>query len=263
MELTSDAIARGHYAQKQLGCQLGVIAWSHRSRFCMAAKLVGSEPSENLLDYGCGDGTFLAMISDRFASCVGADINLSQVKDCQARFRGLSNVHFVSTEELKEPSHSGQYRVVTCMETLEHCTARVVENVLEDLNRLSHPQGKVIISVPIEIGPTFLAKYGLRSLAAWRNIGQYRSYERYSLQNAVKMVFAGPQTVLKRPVYGPEDAPYHSHYGFNWRHLRTIIEQHLRIEQIRFSPLDWFKGVVSSQVWFLCRPKSPPGERST
>jgi cyclopropane fatty-acyl-phospholipid synthase-like methyltransferase len=44
---------------------------------------------EKLLDYGCGDGTFLSLMSDKF-SAVGADIEPEQVVDCRRasqRFR--------------------------------------------------------------------------------------------------------------------------------------------------------------------------------
>src|SRR5690348_13315487 len=54
----------GHYAKKQIFCKDPVIAWSHRSRFQVARKLLEVYGSQILLDYGCGDGTFLAEVHD-------------------------------------------------------------------------------------------------------------------------------------------------------------------------------------------------------
>jgi SAM-dependent methyltransferase len=248
-----DAAADGHYYRKQLGCKSSVIAWSHRSRFRMGLRLVGPSP-RRLLDYGCGDGTFLAMAADRIQAGCGADIAPDQIKDCQQRLAGLTNLRFCTIGEL-DGSHDATYDVVTCMETLEHCTAPVVEIVLRDLARLVAPDGRVVISVPIEIGPAFVLKYALRKAAAWRGLSDYRHYESYSVRNALRMVFAGKNTVVERPVYGPPDAPSHSHYGFNWRALRERVRAHLVVEHTRFSPLGFLGGLLSSQAWFVCRPR--------
>ena len=250
-----DAVAEGHYYRKQLGCKSGVIAWSHRSRFRVGLRLIGPSVPK-LLDYGCGDGTFLAMAANRVQEAWGADIAADQVIDCQKRLASFTNLRFCTISELADDIHSGAYPVVTCMETLEHCTAPIVEVVLRDLARLVSPGGRVIISVPIEIGPTFLLKSVVRRAAAWRGLSDYRHYEKYAFRNALRMVFARRDTVLDRPVYGEPDAPSHSHYGFNWRAMRERVRAHLTVERNLFSPLGYFGGWVSSQAWFICRPRN-------
>jgi SAM-dependent methyltransferase len=247
-----NAIANGHYYRKQLGCKSRVIAWSHRSRFDMGLRLIGAGP-RRLLDYGCGDGAFLALAAGRLQEGLGADIALDQVNDCQSRLAEFRNIRFCSVRELIGPAHDAAYDVVTCMETLEHCTTPVVEAVLQDLSRLVSPAGRVLISVPIEIGPTFLVKLVLRKVAAWRGLSDYRYYESYSLRDGLRMLFAGRTTVVERPVYGHPEAPSHSHYGFNWRALRERVREHLLIERTYYSPLGFLGGWVSSQVWFVCR----------
>lgn len=246
-----DAIAEGHYYRKQMGCESGVIAWSHRSRFETGLRLVGPAPGR-LLDYGFGDGTFLALASGRVREGWGADIAANQVAEAQSRLAGFTNLRFCTVAALADPALDGTFDVVTCMETLEHCTAPVVEIVLNDLARLVKPDGRVVISVPIEIGPTFPAKLLIRKLAAWRGLSDYRYYESYSLAAAAKMLFATKSTTLERPVYGGPDAPSHSHYGFNWRALRERVRAHLTVDRTLFSPLGFLGGWVSSQVWLVC-----------
>jgi SAM-dependent methyltransferase len=248
-----DAVAEGHYFRKQLGCKSCIIAWSHRSRFRTGLRLIGSSVGK-LLDYGCGDGTFLAMAATRVREGCGADIAVDQVEDCRKRLASFANLRFCTTGELGEAVNDNSCDVVTCMETLEHCTTPVVEIVLRDLARLVSPGGRVIISVPIETGPTFLLKTVVRNVAAWRGLSDYRYYESYTLRNALRMIFAGRATLLDRPIYGGPDAPSHSHYGFNWRALRERIRAHLTIERTLYTPLGISGGWVSSQAWFVCQP---------
>lgn len=249
----TSAASQGHYARKQLGCSSGIIAWSHASRFRLALRLAGPSPGK-LLDYGCGDGTFLAMAASRIPEGLGADIAEDQITDCRARLTAIPNLRFCTIADLKGRVHEHAYDLVTCMETLEHCTDAVAEIVLSDLARLVSPEGRVIISVPIETGPTFILKTAIRRLAAWRGLSDYRHYERYATRDALRMVFAGRRTALQRPVYGEPDAPHHSHYGFNWRAARERVRAHLTVERTLFSPVGWLGGWVSSQAWFVCRP---------
>src|SRR5258707_6039500 len=82
----AEDIQAGHYAQKQIFSRSTLIAWSHRSRFRLAREIVRSYAGRRLLDYGCGDGTFLAQVVDLFPRAVGADIDPRQNDDCRKRF---------------------------------------------------------------------------------------------------------------------------------------------------------------------------------
>ncbi len=251
-----DTVAKGHYYRKQLECKSRLIAWSHRSRFDMGLRLIGPSP-RRLLDYGCGDGTFLGLAARRVEQGWGADITADQIDDCRQRLSEFSNLQFCAVSELNGPMHERSYDVVTCMETLEHCTDEIVQIVLRDLTRLVTEQGRVVISVPIEIGPTFLLKLVGRKLAAWRGLSDYKYYEPYGVRDALRMLFAGRRTHFDRPVYGSPGAHFHSHFGFNWKRLRTLVANHLVIEHTLYSPLGFLGGWVSSQAWFVCRPRLP------
>jgi SAM-dependent methyltransferase len=243
----------GHYHRKQIDCKSRIIAWSHASRFRLAENLVGSEANRKILDYGCGDGTFLERVAHRFTSCVGADIEPGQIEDCKRRFKAIANVRFCTVPELNEPEYTNAFDIVTCMETLEHCVEPIVDRVLVDLKRLCAKKGRIIISVPVEIGPIFFMKYALRKIAAWRGLSDYAFYENYSLGHGLRMLFATSGTHVPRPVYGEPGSEYLSHYGFNWRRLRLRVEHELTVERICFSPLGVLGGWVSSQAWFICR----------
>ena len=244
----------GHYALKQLRCRSRVIAWGHTARFRTALGLAGTRTG-SLLDYGCGDGTFLGMVAHRWTHCVGTDLAAEQLDNCRQRFTDVPNVRFLTTDALAAPEHRYAYELVMCMETLEHCPPPAVEIVLGDLARCVRPDGRVIISVPVETGPAFILKYVVRTLAAWRGLSDYRSYERYSVRDALRMILATRRTTISRPIYGASDVPFHSHYGFNWRLLRDRVETQFIIDRVLFSPITLPGGWLASQAWLVCSPR--------
>lgn len=202
----------------------------------MACALVAPYAGKRLLDYGCGDGTFLKSVSDLFCDLTGADVAQVQIDDCRKRLPEISWVH---VDEL-----TGKYDVITCMEVLEHCLPETAEKILSRLSSFISPHGTVIISVPIETGPVLLSKQIVRRIAGWRGIGDYKFSERYTWPELIKMTFATSKTSINRGV-GME---WYGHKGFNWRALEKEIKRHFCITEKRFSPNPTF----SSQVWFVC-----------
>jgi SAM-dependent methyltransferase len=237
----------GTYEAKQLLSSSRIVRWSHGRRFELARGMVRSLGGRSLLDYGCGDGTFLKKVRDLVDRCVACD-----VVPCDLSH--LDGVTFVAIRDLDE-THTGRYDLVFCMEVLEHCVAADVEKALDDLQRLVAPDGTIVISVPIEIGPTLLGKQTVRRILGARKLGDYEWTERYSLQAMIQMLFADERTAIDRPTYGEGQRTWHSHFGFNWRALKSKVESRFVLMEERFSPLAWTRGFASSQVWFICRPK--------
>jgi SAM-dependent methyltransferase len=211
-----------------------------------------------LLDYGCGDGTFIALTHGTFSRAVGADVDAAQIADCRQRLGSLAQVEFVLTTALLSPDHTRAYDLVTCMETLEHCLDAERERVIGELARLCASGGRIVISVPIEIGPALAGKQLFRALAAWRGHGDYHHRETYTLRELAAAVLGRRR--LARPVYradtplGPVE--YCGHKGFDWRLLERDLRRTLRVERRLFTPMPLLKGVLNSQVWFVCRPRT-------
>jgi SAM-dependent methyltransferase len=253
-ESTPD-LSSGSYAKKQLFCADPIIAWSHRARFRFAQRLVRELRCGTLLDYGCGDGTFLALVRPQLERAVGADPDTSALASCRERFQG-PGLSFVTLDALAQPEHAAAYDVVTCMEVLEHCPPDAAETVLSDLRRLVRPGGHLVISVPVEIGPSLVVKEALRTVAGWRRLGHYEFKERYTLRELATMVFAGEQTHIERPSWLSDTEGQrrtYGHKGFNWRALRMRLQRDHDVFT-RFTPLPLFQGFLSSQAWLVCRP---------
>jgi 2-polyprenyl-3-methyl-5-hydroxy-6-metoxy-1,4-benzoquinol methylase len=251
----NELLRSGDYARKQIYCPSRVVAWSHGSRFRLAGRLASAAGARGrLLDYGCGDGTFIALTHGTFADVAGCDIDAAQLAECRRRFAQLDGVTFVHTSDLVASAHARAYDVVTCMEVLEHCVDAERVTVLQMLHRVVRPTGRVIISVPIEVGPALVGKQMFRAIAAWRGHGDYRHRETYSPRELVAAALARPR--LARAEYDVDTPSGHMRYcghkGFDWRILEAEIAQRFTIEERRFTPLPPFGPLLNSQVCFLC-----------
>jgi SAM-dependent methyltransferase len=249
------ALRGGHYAAKQIFCRDHLIAWSHRRRFEVGLRLAREFAGLRLLDYGCGDGTFLALLmagTSPPAAAVGAELDGVQVVDCRTRLGGRPGLSFVPIETLDAPEYAGAFDAVVCMEVLEHVVA--LDTVIDRLWRLTAEGGRLLVSVPVETGVPLLLKQAARRVAGWRGIGDYPGTSPYTLREYAVSVFAGRRPHLPRPIYGTDGpTPFHDHKGFNWRALRDRLAERFVIERVVASPLPWLGPRLATQVWFVGR----------
>ena len=262
--MTDDPVAQGHYAAKQLFSRSWLISWSHRRRFSTALEIARRVRAQRILDYGCGDGTFLALLMrgpDSPAAAVGAEITDHLVEDCRKRLGDIPHLGFELVSQLDTPEHRGTYDLVTCMEVLEHVVETDV--VLDRLTALLAPTGRLLISVPLETGLPLLVKQTVRRIAGWRGIGHYPGTSPYSWRELTAGLFAGARPHVQRVIHRAEDgSTFHDHKGFNWMVLRQKLRSRLRIEWIGSSPVRWLPPQLASQVWFVCqRGKEGNGRR--
>lgn len=257
---TSQLLEHGHYARKQLFSRNAIVAWSHRRRFALARELAAAGAGGALLDYGCGDGTFIALAHDLFRQTTGTDVDVGQLQDCARRLSSVPDVRFAPLEELRQPAYAGYYDAVVCMEVLEHCPADLQPHVLADLAQFVRPHGVVIISVPIEVGPTLVLKQAVRAGAAATGLAEYEHRERYRISEFMRMLLARRTSQIERPATITINAQgdtvrYHGHKGFNWRVLAQVIERTFVIERRVYSPVPFTGPWLNSQVWFVCRTR--------
>ena len=248
-----DLLEQGHYARKQIFSRNAIVAWSHGRRFALARELVSARAGGALLDYGCGDGTFVALAHDLFRETVGADIDLEQVRGCAERLGTLQGVRFVSIDALRDPDHRARYDTVACMEVLEHCPSDLQPQVLDDLARLSRPDAVVVISVPIEIGPT-RGEAGGRPRAA----GAPHEYAHANGPSSNPRMGWRPglrnRAARNRRDHSPRTTVRFPSQGFNC-HALAASRASFTLIGVVFTGAA--KGVAHSQVWFVCRNAAP------
>ena len=248
------AIGSGHYAKKQLFSRDKLVAWSHGRRFETAVSLARAFAGRRVLDYGSGDGTFLAMTMmtpDAPALGVGAELSADMVDDCRLRYRDEPRLTFVKVSELDGPDHVGQYDAVFCMEVMEHVVDWNPD--LARLKKLLKRDGVLIISVPVETGLPLMVKQTVRTIAGWRKIGHYPGTSSYSLAEMASSVLAGTKQHLQRPVFDVGSGPFHDHKGFNWMVLNTRLQQDFVVERVQASPFPWLGPHLATQAWFIAR----------
>ena len=253
-----NAVRGGHYAAKQLYSRDRLIAWSHRRRFETGLRLARPFHGRRLLDYGCGDGTFLALLQASGVvprASVGAELDDAQVNDCRRRLGHLPDTRFELIAALDAPGHQRAYDGVVCMEVLEHVVN--VDAIVDRLWRVLADDGTLIVSVPVETGVPLLVKQAVRRVAGWRGIGDYPGTSRYTWREAAAGVLAGRRPHITRPIYsGATGVPFHDHKGFNWKALADRIRGRFTIESIIASPFAWPGPALATQVWFVARKKT-------
>jgi SAM-dependent methyltransferase len=248
-----DAVLReGHYATKQIFCRDRLIAWSHQRRFETGLRLALGFGGLRVIDYGCGDGTFLALLSSgphppRLS--VGAELDPFQVDDCRRRLGARPGLQFESIAALDDEAHLGRYDGVVCMEVLEHVVD--LTTVLERLWRLLARDGTLLVSVPVETGAPLIVKQLARRVAGWRGIGDYPGSSPYTWAEFRASLFAGRTPHLERPVHGRDTpTPFHDHKGFNWMVLEKCLSEWFDLRRVVASPLPMLGPHLATQVWF-------------
>ncbi len=250
-----ESLGEGHFARKQIFCKDRLIAWAHRSRFEIGLELARECAGGRVLDYGCGDGTFLAMLMDQPtvpAAAIGAELGADGVRDCRARLGNKAGLEFLQIEELNGAEHAATYDYIFCMEVLEHVVE--LETVLDDFVRLLVPNGRLFVSVPVETGLPMIVKQVARHIAGWRGIGDYPGIAPYTWREYWQSIFAGRRQHIARPIHRHADGSgFHDHKGFNWMALREMLTERFQIERQISSPLPWLPAHLASQVWLIVR----------
>jgi SAM-dependent methyltransferase len=210
-----------------------------------------------VLDYGCGDATFLALLADTPAApadAVGVEIQSAVVEDCRRRFAGHPTMRFGLVNDLQRPGEAGSYDAIYCMEVLEHVVDP--EPLLEEFERLLAPGGALVISVPIEIGVPVVVKQLVRRIAGWRGVGHYPGTTGYTPMEMLRSVFAGPAQHVTRPIHRRDDgSEFCDHKGFNWRRLRARLQHRFDLASESTSPIPWLGPQCGSQRWFVARKR--------
>src|SRR5262245_21881794 len=119
---TREELEGGFFARKQVHGSNWPISRSQRRRYQTGLRIARQLAGRRILDFGCGDGTFLALLMSMPGApelAVGAELDPRDVLQCQRRLgrRGLTFCHQPETEE---PAHQGRYDVVFCLDVLEH-----------------------------------------------------------------------------------------------------------------------------------------------
>jgi SAM-dependent methyltransferase len=196
----------------------------------------------------------LAMLTSMDSSpteAVGLELAESSVDECRVRFASQVRLSFEAIDGYFVESNQVSFDTVMCTEVLEHVVH--VDAVIDDLAFVLKPDGRLIVSVPVETGLPLVAKQIARRVLGWRGIGDYPGNTPYSITELLKSIVAGKDQHIVRPIHEYCGVGSHDHKGFNWRHLEKRLERRFVIEHRFGSPIAWLTPGMNSQVWFVCK----------
>jgi 2-polyprenyl-3-methyl-5-hydroxy-6-metoxy-1,4-benzoquinol methylase len=213
--------------------------WSHATRFQLACRLLAPCDGERILDYGTGDATLLRALHAAAprASLVGFEPFMME----EAAANAPPGAKIVDSAA----GLSG-FDKVACLEVLEHLEASKLNTAVDNIVAAVRPGGLILISVPIEIGPSVVLKTVVRAAV-------HAPHANTTLANTISSAFGRTGQIVRRA----EDGFIASHMGFDWRALRERLRRR-GLHEIRliFSPFGPLGPLLNSQVMLLLRPQA-------
>lgn len=233
------------YSQRLLQQGNSLTRLAHRSRFSVVLDAIGSTRYTKALDFGCGDGWLLRTAYDRgiITSGIGVDLAPNMIAEAQANFADAPGFLFCQPQEISEKVLPQSCDLIFCTETLEH--VENPEKVIDLIIPYSQSDAKIVISVPIEIGPSLIAKQIGRYFA---NLKGGYGYERYRPSELLAAAFLWDASSF--PSSHSTQTPHKAHKGFDYRKLEGLLKQKINIDRQMFSPFPWLgKYVNSTVIW--------------
>ena len=223
--------------------------FSHQSRFIEAGKLLEKYKSLekfSLLDFGSGDGYFIKFLKEKKFffdfNAYDADPEEKQIIEMKNLFKN-NNIKDVGIyNEFKKIDK--KFNFITCLETLEHFNEEDQTKILNQIKSLLKEDGRIIISVPIEVYLSGFAKMIFRFLVN-------QNHENTSIKNLFKTLFGIPIIEnLNDKFLSTHEMNYKStHVGFYYFNLISLIKKmRFKIEEIKFSPFPFLSSIFNSQI---------------
>ncbi|MFH1173413.1 MAG: class I SAM-dependent methyltransferase [bacterium] len=101
---------------------------------------------DQVLDVGCGNGRFLAVLEDRDIECTGLDNCQPLLDIAQDNFKGRAK--FVKGDVLDLPFTDSRFSVVVCIAVLHHIPSKQLrKQAISELKRVLKPGGTLILAV--------------------------------------------------------------------------------------------------------------------
>jgi 2-polyprenyl-3-methyl-5-hydroxy-6-metoxy-1,4-benzoquinol methylase len=181
----------------------------------------------NVLDFGCGSGYFISKLNEIKTNCA---IGYEPFMDKKERCKEDLPIYADYADILK----NAPYSTITILEVLEHAPLSEMPNIFAKFKEALSPDGAVIVSVPIEIGPVVLLKE-LNRLLFHKRKCNYKFFE----------------LILTAFFFISLQREEQEHKGFDFRELIKFIKsQSWKVKILCFSPIPIKCWYGNSQVIF-------------
>jgi 2-polyprenyl-3-methyl-5-hydroxy-6-metoxy-1,4-benzoquinol methylase len=214
---------------------------SHKKRFQKALDLVKLSDTFSLLDFGTGDGYFLTLLKQKTnASIVGYEPIADMFEQLENTISNNNN-NIGLIDDLKKTVE--KFDIVYCLEVLEHFSSENQSRLLNQIKDKLKEQGKIIISVPVEVGFGSFIKNILRI-----------SIKQVERDTNTRNIF---KALFYKPVKRAEEKGYiFSHIGFNYKKLEKVfVKENLQILKKEYSPFNFLRS-LNSQIFYVLEYKT-------
>lgn len=222
------------YDAQTIGSHSSLKRWSHESRFRLACDVLAPCAGDRILDYGTGDATLLRRLHERApgACLVGFEPMMTMAASANAP---------PGARIVASPGGLAGFDKIACLEVLEHLEGAILSSAIEDLVNAARPGGLILVSVPIEIGPSVIAKNIVRAA-----IGA--AHENATVVNTFRSVLGRTSRITRRA----DNGFIESHMGFDWRSLRQrLVSRGLCEKKLIFSPIAGLGPLLNSQIMMI------------
>jgi 2-polyprenyl-3-methyl-5-hydroxy-6-metoxy-1,4-benzoquinol methylase len=130
-------------------------------RYLDVLSMIPAEAQTNVLELGCGEGIFTALLADRAVRITASDISMTAIHRAKKRLRGRSNVQCCVQNLCNDPLCEDEYSIVICMEllyylpydSLNECIAKIYRAVARGgylllEHRRERPQDGGLFTIP-------------------------------------------------------------------------------------------------------------------
>jgi SAM-dependent methyltransferase len=221
------------YRRQTVDTRNPIARFAHRQRYAHSLEQVARSVRDAgaVLDYGCGDGTFLNALADLRPDLTlyGYDPESDHVAD---RYQAIDDVGALADRSVD---------MVCCYEALEHLYDKEIAAFAGDSLRVLGDGGEVSISVPIIGGPTLLLKELNRMV-------MFRRRTDYTAGELLRAAFLG------RSAARPDNIRV-THKGFDFRALIDRLSEDMEVVDRGLSPFARLPWWANSQVFLRLRPR--------
>lgn len=253
------------YAEQTHASPYRVIRFAHHRRHRQALEMVLSARPGVLLDYGAGDGHLVAELLEHDVPWLRQAILYEPMSEMGVVLENALG-KWISAGRVEIVKHRDELSglavdLVLCMGVLEHLPLTERLAFYELCQRKLSSAGRCIVDVPVEVGPTILAKELARILLKGR-------LPEYCLKDLAKTAVGLKVRDHKR--FDPlNDAQFiHYHTGFDYRLLHAELSDRFDVCGPVATPFPKLPAWLRNQeVFFVAQVKgrvpTPPREPPT
>jgi 2-polyprenyl-3-methyl-5-hydroxy-6-metoxy-1,4-benzoquinol methylase len=223
---------------------------AHSRRYLKTLAFVSDLRGAVAVDFGCGDGVLLRRAWDQglIRAGYGIDADPQMREAAQEAFAGIPGFQFLSPADAEQAIPTSSCDLAICTETLEHVPDH--KKVLDSIVRFCRSGARVVLSAPIEVGPSLLGKQLGRYLAGLR--GSY-GYEKYTVTELLAASMWNPRAFESS--HSRDDVELKGHKGFDYRELDASVRARFNVDSLTFSPLPLFGQFLNSTAMWQCRTR--------